>query len=637
MNILVYSGPEVISASLAQSLTSLRTLLLPNYTVQAVTSQSLANHPWGAACALLVFPSCLSAPSSPKVTEAVNNFVNAGGAYLGLSSGAKFAGRVTMPDGQLRFDDKRTATSIYPTFRSNSEATTATLRSRADGNTEWRVNQDGSSSFIDIPDSPHVSVLARYSNGGVAGISYLSPGGLKLAIWSPSLEYTLAETPLSPDELRESEQLRLALLRDTLRSLGLHLPEDRPPNCPLPQFLVAPPSRSDIVPHILSALQLEVPSDGTAPAILSDANDTFHFHSYSNGVTALQQARVTSLETSQLMKEEEWQPKHVVVCSTEQRPTSEHTPLFDVDRYFGSLHSARKQEGLDERERDSWGMGEALLYGEVVSSTQTMLDKNPRLLHGLPTPILSLAAIQLSGRGRGGNTWLSPRGSLPISLLLRIPFSQVPPAKLVFVQYLFSLAVTEAVRDEKVLGPKYGESVRIKWPNDLYVVDAEGRKKVGGILVNTSFGTGGVEAVIGSGLNVTNALPTTSIAQLLPSSSHRKLSMEDTAAVILAKFEAMWKTFVAHGGSFEPFLDLYLERWLHSDQSVTVTSVSPSQVVRICGITLDHGLLRTIPERSGTGEIGGMRAGGGMAYIDLQPDGNSFDLMAGLIKTKTYG
>ena len=61
------------------------------------------------------------------------------------------------------------------------------------------------------------------------------------------------------------------------------------------------------------------------------------------------------------------------------------------------------------------------------------------------------------------------------------------------------------------------------------------------------------------------------------------------------------------------------------DQLVTLTTVTPARKVRIVGITPDHGLLRTMPERSG----------GGAEYIDLQPDGNSFDLMAGLIKTKT--
>lgn len=61
-----------------------------------------------------------------------------------------------------------------------------------------------------------------------------------------------------------------------------------------------------------------------------------------------------------------------------------------------------------------------------------------------------------------------------------------------------------------------------------------------------------------------------------------------------------------------------------SDQVVTLTTVTPHQTVRIVGITPDHGLLRTLPERGGAGA----------QFIDLQPDGNSFDMMAGLIKLK---
>lgn len=61
------------------------------------------------------------------------------------------------------------------------------------------------------------------------------------------------------------------------------------------------------------------------------------------------------------------------------------------------------------------------------------------------------------------------------------------------------------------------------------------------------------------------------------------------------------------------------------DQPVTVTTVNPPRKVRIVGITPNHGLLRTMPERL---------EGGKVEYIDLQPNGNSFDLMAGLIKTK---
>jgi biotin--protein ligase len=61
---------------------------------------------------------------------------------------------------------------------------------------------------------------------------------------------------------------------------------------------------------------------------------------------------------------------------------------------------------------------------------------------------------------------------------------------------------------------------------------------------------------------------------------------------------------------------------------VTLTTTTPHRRVRVVGITPDHGLLRTVPERD-------PYAGGGKEeFIDLQPDGNSFDLMAGLIRTK---
>jgi biotin---protein ligase len=55
--------------------------------------------------------------------------------------------------------------------------------------------------------------------------------------------------------------------------------------------------------------------------------------------------------------------------------------------------------------------------------------------------------------------------------------------------------------------------------------------------------------------------------------------------------------------------------------------MTPPKAVRITGITSDYGLLRTLPERTGW-------SSGNEGFIDLQPDGNSFDIMAGLIKSK---
>jgi biotin--protein ligase len=155
----------------------------------------------------------------------------------------------------------------------------------------------------------------------------------------------------------------------------------------------------------------------------------------------------------------------------------------------------------------------------------------------------------------------------------------------VFVQYLFALSVVEACRDESVLGSR-GKHIRLKWPNDLYAVvgpKEEERKKIGGILVNTSFTGRKVDIVIGKypygaisptsisltapigcGLNVLNEAPIFSLAQLLPPGERSRLGIERTVTAIISTFEGMWNDFVRAHGSFDSFMSLYLERWLHS-------------------------------------------------------------------------
>ena len=134
------------------------------------------------------------------------------------------------------------------------------------------------------------------------------------------------------------------------------------------------------------------------------------------------------------------------------------------------------------------------------------------------------------------------------------------------------------------------------------------------------------------------------------------LDTETVLALILIEFERLWNAFIAGQGSWAPFEEDYLDAWMHSyvfcpivvylicrikasfssfpysDQLVTLTTVDPPIPVRIVGITHDHGLLRTIPERTGWGMSA--RHGADDGYIDLQPDGNSFDIMMGLIKAK---
>ncbi|KAG1805859.1 uncharacterized protein BJ212DRAFT_1303916 [Suillus subaureus] len=68
-----------------------------------------------------------------------------------------------------------------------------------------------------------------------------------------------------------------------------------------------------------------------------------------------------------------------------------------------------------------------------------MFDRNPSFLHALPSPIVSLATVQMAGRGRGGNAWLS-------TCRVFANVAQGPtilPTNLVFIQYLYALAIID--------------------------------------------------------------------------------------------------------------------------------------------------------------------------------------------------
>jgi biotin--protein ligase len=152
---------------------------------------------------------------------------------------------------------------------------------------------------------------------------------------------------------------------------------------------------------------------------------------------------------------------------------------------------------------------------------------------------------------------------------------------------------------------------------------------------------------------VSTPAPVTALDLLCRPGEH--LDAETVLALVLTEFERLWTAFVAGGGSWAPFEEAYLHMWMHSyvfhlvstlymsdgrmyctnvisDQLVTLTTVDPPVPVRIVGITHEYGLLRTIPERTGWGRSA--RHGVDDEYIDLLPDGNSFDIMMGLIKAK---
>lgn len=112
---------------------------------------------------------------------------------------------------------------------------------------------------------------------------------------------------------------------------------------------------------------------------------------------------------------------------------------------------------------------------------------------------------QTEGRGRRGRSWLSPHGKgLLFSTVAR--GAGLTPERLGWVALTAGLACSEAIRSLT------GIDVRLKWPNDLVVLDA-GRnrppwRKLGGILVESSLTERktAAHAVIGVGVNVLHEL-----------------------------------------------------------------------------------------------------------------------------------
>jgi biotin--protein ligase len=349
-------------------LSTLRSLLLPLYSIQTLTPQALKAQPWSPSCALLVFPQFRGGFPS-QANPSIKEYVESGGAFLGFGVGAIYtssARRTADESKNLLFQvgDKSTIT-ISPTLHEEKDPSQSVVIATPDEELVKGVNDNRSNRFVGFEETKGVKILAKYhgddDGASIAGLTCHCGKGT-VALWAPNLE-----TPL---EEALSEQRRLALLKSTLLSLNLQLPQNLETEVlshPLPQYLTAHPSKPTIISKITDSIA--APLDGSQLSVFEDKGDTFHFHRLEESENLEKETR----EEPQSSDPSKWQPKHIILCS-DALPDRRRTPLFDIELYYKSLSAARKKEGGSEI-AVPWGMGDALLYGEVVTSTQTLLEK----------------------------------------------------------------------------------------------------------------------------------------------------------------------------------------------------------------------------------------------------------------------
>jgi len=130
-------------------------------------------------------------------------------------------------------------------------------------------------------------------------------------------------------------------------------------------------------------------------------------------------------------------------------------------------------------------IGSKILKFEVIESTNNFLKINQSSLeHGT----IVQANIQTQGRGRNNHTWMSEKGNLYFSVLLKEEINR----SLIFDNLVkTSVAIIRLLREFDIDG-------RIKYPNDILVED----KKICGILTE-SYGSLDIQyLVIGVGINI---------------------------------------------------------------------------------------------------------------------------------------
>src|ERR1700677_1892344 len=112
MNVLIYA-----SSASSGPLHVLRTVLSPFYTVQSITSTTLATQPWSNSCALLVLSSPPDAPGSlslPSQTHAtIQQYIAAGGRMLSFGLGVSILSHRPAQDHFTLWDDQ-SRTAVVP-------------------------------------------------------------------------------------------------------------------------------------------------------------------------------------------------------------------------------------------------------------------------------------------------------------------------------------------------------------------------------------------------------------------------------------------------------------------------------------------------------------------------------------------
>ncbi len=188
----------------------------------------------------------------------------------------------------------------------------------------------------------------------------------------------------------------------------------------------------------------------------------------------------------------------------------------------------------------------------VTSTSDHLLDA---IKNNAPEGTAIRANVQTKGRGRRGRDWVSPRGNLYVSVLLRPTRAMAEWPSLSLVA---GLALFDALR---VFRPK--NELGLKWPNDVLYQE----RKCAGLLLEVADGA----IMLGCGVNL-NASPDTVTGwppiSINDDADHANVDADSLMAQFSTTLCARYNTWCADG--FMGLRDNWLEAAAHHGHMLTI-------------------------------------------------------------------
>ena len=201
-------------------------------------------------------------------------------------------------------------------------------------------------------------------------------------------------------------------------------------------------------------------------------------------------------------------------------------------------------------------IGQRVIY--FLSHGSTMAAAKQEARRGAAEGTVVITEEQTAGKGRAKRVWLSPRGSVALSIVLYPDISQLP--------YLIMVASLAAARSiEAVTGLK----TQLKWPNDVLI---RGKKVCGILIENELRGDRVAWAVIGIGINVNISMKDFPEIAAAATSLRDELGKELPRVAIIRRLLVQMERHYLSLGDGELIFQEWRDRLLTLGKRVRVTS-----------------------------------------------------------------